>query len=194
VSFNDPEISIMFENPNHQPSGSANDNVENVITQTQTQTQSHTQTFNNPPPSIDTNFILSSVCIDIFESLMELVDARRNVIQLVNYSFKWSHLRKLIDCTLDSLQEMLVASQQEILKEWFLEVCRSMDEVELRTDNLRQIEYSKLIKEFETPQEVEIPKVPEIVKSGSQCSWLSRILKKLDPIILTSQYPEVIAF
>ena len=63
------------------------------------------------------------------------------------------------DSTLDSLQEMVVASQQETLKEWFLGVCRNMDEIELRRDTLRQIEYSELIKEW-IPQEDEIPKVP----------------------------------
>jgi hypothetical protein len=62
--------------------------------------------------------ILSSVCIEIFESLMELVETRRNDIQLFNYSYKWSQLKKLIDSTLDSLQEIVVASQQEVLKEW----------------------------------------------------------------------------
>jgi hypothetical protein len=104
MCFNNPDITLTFENPNHQ--SSAFDNMEIVITETQTQTI-------NPPPSIDTNMILSSMCIEIFESFMELVDARRNDIHLVNYSFKWLHLRKLIDCALDSLQEMVVASQHE---------------------------------------------------------------------------------
>jgi hypothetical protein len=36
--------------------------------------------------------------------------------------------------------------------------------------------------------------VPDIVKSGFQCSCLSHILKKPDPIILKSQDPEVISF
>jgi hypothetical protein len=117
VNFNDPEITITFENPDHLSSASVNDSeaMENVITATQTQTQ----TFINPPPTIDTDMILSSVCIEIFESLMELVETRRNDIQLFNYSYKWSQLKKLIDSTLDSLQEIVVASQQEVLKEWF---------------------------------------------------------------------------
>lgn len=185
MCFNNPDITLTFENPNHQ--SSAFDNMEIVITETQTQTI-------NPPPSIDTNMILSSMCIEIFESFMELVDARRNDIHLVNYSFKWLHLRKLIDCALDSLQEMVVASQHETQKEWFYGVCRSMDEMELRTYYSTQISYSQLLKEYETPQEDEIPEVPDIVKSGFQCSCLSHILKKPDPIILKSQDPEVISF
>ena len=125
---------------------------------------------------------------------MELVDGRRNVIHLVNYSFKWLQLRKLVGCALDSLQEMVVASQQETLEEWFSRLCRSMDEIELKTDYSRHISYSQLLKEYETPQEAEFPEVPDIVKSGFQCSQLSHILKKSDPIILKSQDPEVIVF
>ena len=135
ICFSNPHITLTFENPNNHFSTSAGDNVENVITETQTQTS-------NPPLNIDTNMILSTMCIEIFESLMELVDGRRNVIHLVNYSFKWLQLRKLVGCALDSLQEMVVASQQETLEEWFSRLCRSMDEIELKTDYSRHISYS----------------------------------------------------
>ena len=36
--------------------------------------------------------------------------------------------------------------------------------------------------------------MPEIVKSGFQCSWLAHILEKPEPIVLKSQDPEVIHF
>jgi len=73
-NFNDPEITIKFENPNHQPSTSVDDTdvMETVITEITNQTQ----TFINPHPSIHSNFVLRSVCIEIFESLLDLVEDR----------------------------------------------------------------------------------------------------------------------
>ena len=99
-----------------------------------------------------------------------------------------------MDCTLDNLQEMANSSQQEALHKWFDEICKSMDEVELRTSITRQIEYSEVVKELEPAAEAEIPKVPDIVKSGFHCSWLAHILKKPYPIVLKSQDHEVILF
>jgi len=69
-----------------------------------------------------------------------------------------------------------------------------MDEVELRTYITRKIEYSELAKELEPAPETAIPKVPEVVKSGLQGSWLANFFMKQEPIILKSQDREVIAF
>ena len=49
--------------------------------------------------------------------------------------------------------------------------------MELRTSITRQIEYSEVVEELEPGAEAEIPEVPEIVKSGFQCSWLAHILR-----------------
>jgi len=86
---------------------------------------------------------------------------------------------------------MDVASQQEALHDWFSEVCRSLDEVELKTCITRQIDYSALVKELEPAQEASIPEVPEVVKYGLQGSWLANFFKKPEPIIVRSQDPEV---
>jgi hypothetical protein len=84
VNFTDPEITNTYKNPNHKPPASvddiqAMDIQETVITKTQT------QTFINPPPIIDTNIILRSGCIEIFESLMELVEDRIKAMPSGNY-------------------------------------------------------------------------------------------------------------
>jgi len=115
VNFTNLEITITYVNPNHhQTLASAYDTqamdiLEIVITENQT------QTYINPPLIIDTNLILRSVCIEIFKSLIKLVEARKNVIQLVNYTYKWDNFKKLVDNTLDNLKEMAIASQQEAL-------------------------------------------------------------------------------
>jgi len=69
------------------------------------------------------------VCQEIFDRLLELVEARNQTTHLVNYADKWNNLRKLVDNTLDNLQAMVIASQLEAFKNWFKEVCRSMEEV-----------------------------------------------------------------
>lgn len=65
---------------------------DTVITETQTQTQP----FINPPLTIVTNIILSNVCIEIFESLMELVEDRNKDMPSIHYIIKWDKLRKLV--------------------------------------------------------------------------------------------------
>jgi len=55
------------------------------------------------------------VCYEIFENLLELVEARNKAIHLVHYADKWNGLRKLVDCTFDNLHEMAIASQEEEL-------------------------------------------------------------------------------
>jgi len=167
VNFTYPKITITYENPNHQPLACVDDtevmNIPKVVI-------TETQTFINLSPIIDNNLVLRSVCIEIFESMMELVEDRNKVMPSDIYIDKWNRLRKLVDANLDYLQEMVIASEQEALQEWFSEVCRSMDEVELRTCISRQIEYSELIKELEPAQEAAIPEVPKLVKSGLQGS------------------------
>lgn len=55
------------------------------------------------------------MCQEIFDSLLELVEARHQAIHLLNYIDTWNSLRKLVDNTLDNLQTIAIASQQEAL-------------------------------------------------------------------------------
>jgi hypothetical protein len=116
------------------------------------------------------------VCYEIFESLLKLFEARNKYINPVNYVDKWNRLRKLVDYTLDNLQEIAIVFHQEANQKWFDEVCKSKNEMELRTNIIMQIEYSEVVKELEPAAETEILEVLEIVKSGFQCSWLAHIL------------------
>jgi len=69
------------------------------------------------------------VCQEIFDSLLELVEARHQAIHLVNYIDKWNNLRKLMDSTLGNLQTIAIASQQEALKKWFSKSARALNKL-----------------------------------------------------------------
>jgi len=89
--------------------------------------------------------------------------------------------------TMDDLQTIVIASQQEALRKWFEKVCKSMEEVELKKYISRKISDSEFVEEG--PLEV-----PEILKSGLQASWLSKFFVKPDHIVIESQEPEIIQF
>lgn len=95
---------------------------------------------------LTSNLVLQGVCQEIFDSLLELVEARHQAIHLVNYADKWNRLKKLMHYTLDNLYTMEIASQQEALQNWFEEVCNNMEEVELKTNISRQSQTLSLYK------------------------------------------------
>jgi len=86
----------------------------------------------SPPPTFLLDFvILKEVCENIFEDLTKLVESRNHIIPTGNYEDQWIALRKRVDYVMCELQKLSQKAQNQTLNNWFKDVAKSMQEVEL---------------------------------------------------------------
>jgi hypothetical protein len=92
------------------------------------------QTINvSPPPTLLLgSIVLKEVCENIFEDLNRLVKARNDAVYTENYEDKWIALREVVDKVFNDLQRLSVEAQNQAFNNWFKEVIKSREVVEVR--------------------------------------------------------------
>lgn len=92
------------------------------------------QTINvSPPPTLLLgSIVLKEVCENIFEDLNRLVKARNDAVHIENYEDKWIALREVVDKVFNDLQRLSVEAQNQAFNNWFKEVIKSREVVEVR--------------------------------------------------------------
>jgi len=109
----------------------------------QTCTPIQTTNISSPPTLFLDFIILAYVCESIFKELNKLVKARNNFVHEEDYVKEWRRLRERVDFVMSELQKSSLEvhnSAQNTLNDWFKDVVKSMQEVEIK----RTQERSKL--------------------------------------------------
>lgn len=97
----------------------------------------------SPPTLFIDSIILTDVCESIFTELNKLVNARNNFVHEEDYVKEWRRLRERVDFVMSELQKSCLeahSNAKNSLHDWFKDVVKSMQEVEIK----RTQERSKL--------------------------------------------------
>ena len=102
-----------------------------------------TSNISSPPTLFLDSIILTDVCESIFTELNKLVKARNNLVYEEDYVQEWRRLRERVDFVMSELQKSSLEAHRNAknsLNDWFKDVVKSMEEVEIK----RTQEKSKL--------------------------------------------------
>jgi hypothetical protein len=83
------------------------------------------------------SIILQEVCENIFKDLNKLVKTRNNFVHEEDCVNEWGKLRDRVDFVMCELQKISLEAHDETqntLKDWFKDVIKSMQEVEIKRD------------------------------------------------------------
>jgi len=109
----------------------------------QTCTPIQTTNISSPPTLFLDSIILADVCESIFTELNKLVKVRNNLVHEEDYVQEWRRLRERVDFVMSELQKSSLeahSNAKNSLNDWFKNVVKSMQEVEVK----RTQERSKL--------------------------------------------------
>jgi len=109
----------------------------------QTCTPIQTTNISFPPTLFLDAIILADVCESIFTELNKLVKAKNNLVHEEDYVQEWRRLRERVDFVMSELQKSSLeahSNAKNSLNDWFKNVVKSMQEVEVK----RTQERSKL--------------------------------------------------
>lgn len=109
---------------------------------------------------------------------MELVNSRNKDIHLDNYEDKWNNLIDVVNRTLDDLQVLSIQAQDQALRNWFHEVGKSMEVVELKR-SIKQLS--------DSPDFVDYTKeIYAVIKTGLDTSWITSMFIKSEKVVIKS--------
>jgi len=170
--YHDEDITIIIADKNpDSPSASTSQPNQDLPTPSATQS-----IYVSPPPTILQKIIMREVCDNIFKDLMELVNSRNQAIHIENYEDKWNNMRSVVNRVFSGLKKLLIQAQNQALKDWFAEVIKSMEAVEVK----RSV---KLISD--SPHYACLSKmIHEAVRSSLDTSWINKVFVKLAKPVL----------
>ena len=91
--------------------------------------------ISSPPTLFLDSIILTNVCESIFKELNKLVKARNYLFHEEDYVKKWRRLRERVDFVMSELQKSSLeahSNAKNSLNDWFKDVVKSMEEVEIK--------------------------------------------------------------
>lgn len=98
---------------------------------------------------------------------MQLVKIRKDPIHSENYEGKWISLREVVERVFNDLKILSVEAQNQSLNNWFKEVVRSMEVVEVRR-NILYISDSPLFLDLSSI-------ITHSIKEDLDTSWLTQV-------------------
>jgi len=113
------------------------------------------------------SIVLREVCENIFKDLMQLVKYRNDPIHSENNKGKWIALREVVDRVFCDLQILSVEARDEALNNWFREVIKSMESVEVKRNKI-YLSDSPFYLDLSTI-------VSRTIKEGLNTSWLTQL-------------------
>jgi len=138
----------------------------------------------SPPTLILNSIILTNVCESIFKELNKLVEARNNLVHEEDYVKEWRRLRERVDFVMSEFQKSCIDAHNNAknsLHDWFKEVIKSMQEVEVK----RSEERSKLYIS-NTPMFLDASGIisSSVQSENLDLKWLTKLKVQIDSPIL----------
>jgi len=93
-----------------------------------------TPTVSPPPTLLLDSAILIEVCENIFKDLNKMVKSRSNLVHNLDYVSEWTSLRDRVDHMMCELQKLCLEAHDKALvdlQDWFKEVIKNMEEVNI---------------------------------------------------------------
>jgi len=128
--------------------------------------------------------ILQEVCENIFKDLNKLVKTRNNSVHVEHYVDEWTRLRKRVDFVMCEFQKTSLEAHDKALStlnEWFSEVVKSMEEVEVTKNQERSKLYIS-----DTPIFMDASSIitATMHSENPDFKWLTKLKVKADALIL----------
>ena len=136
----------------------------------------------SPPPTLLLDFvILKEVCEKIFKDLTKLLEAMNHVIPSNIYEEQWNSLRERVDYVMFKMKKLSQEAHNQTLHNWFKDVARSMEEVELNINPLKSILY---ILDTLVYTDASSIMTSSVQSEDQNLSWLTKLLIHSDAPIL----------